>query len=199
MINTATRVRLIYGLVDPRTGCLRYVGRSLSGMRRPKQHAQPRIAQKRTHTGAWVRNLAADGLRPDIEILEVEPVDIVEAEQFWIAYFKSLGCNLTNLTIGGDGPCGYRHREETKRKISEAKKGTFPTPEHVEKNRLAQCGRKWTPETREKIVPKLRAPRPSGRKPKSEEHRRKIGEALRTSVAFKAYHAARAGRVAAFP
>jgi hypothetical protein len=199
-VNTVSRTRLIYGLVDPRSGALRYVGRSLSGLRRPRQHWQPRhVRAVRSHTANWVRELVALGLRPDVELLEIEPDDVVEAEQFYIAYFRSLGCRLTNHTKGGDGMIGYRHSEETKRKISEAKRGIRPSAEQLEKNRLAQFGRKHSDETRRKISLANSKPRPAARKPKSLEHRRNIGEALRSSAAFRAYHAARsAGRVATF-
>lgn len=63
-----------------------------------------------------------------------------ELEIFWIAYFKSIGCRLTNVTIGGGGAngmkqspeaiakrmakcIGQKRSEETKKKLSESKKG----------------------------------------------------------------------------
>ena len=37
---------LIYGLVDPRDGQLRYVGKSTSGLRRPRSHWYPRVIRE---------------------------------------------------------------------------------------------------------------------------------------------------------
>jgi group I intron endonuclease len=45
---------------------------------------------------------------------------------FYIAYFKFLGCDLTNGTKGGDEPPstkGRKHSEESKLKMSKSKKG----------------------------------------------------------------------------
>jgi hypothetical protein len=52
-----------------------------------------------------------------------EPDILAQAERFWIAYFKQMGCQLTNLTDGGEGLLGYRHSDVTKAKISDANKG----------------------------------------------------------------------------
>lgn len=40
--------------------------------------------------------------------------EVNDAERFWIAYFKSIGATLYNLTIGGEGTVGYKHTVEAK-------------------------------------------------------------------------------------
>lgn len=95
---------LVYGLADPRTGVVRYIGKSSYGLERPKEHVH-KAGRERTHKAAWVRSLKRIGLRPEIRVLEDVPdrsdLDIVEA--FWIAQGKGLGWPLTNIAPGGRG------------------------------------------------------------------------------------------------
>lgn len=74
------------------------------------------------------------GNEPEIFVIEHSPTDWVEAEQFWISYFRSIGCRLANLTQGGDGLSGMRH-----------------SPEAIEKTRRAHIGSKRSEATREKL------------------------------------------------
>lgn len=64
-----------------------------------------------------------------IENFDTEEDSLV-AEEWWIAYLKSIGAILYNLTNGGEGISGRPHSEETKRKISESNRGN--------QNRLGQ-------------------------------------------------------------
>lgn len=71
-----------------------------------------------------------DNLKPEIEILEEfeEKHDLNDAEIFWISYFKMIGCNLTNISKGGDGNVclkgaehpmfGKHHSDETRKILS---------------------------------------------------------------------------------
>lgn len=107
----------IYGLVDPRTNQIRYVGKTvLSPERRVAVHIwRARSAPKKRHSMAWIASLHADGLRPEVLEIEIVPPggDWVEAEQFWIAYWRFVGADLCNHTIGGEGQTGYRQPAET--------------------------------------------------------------------------------------
>lgn len=149
-----------------------------------------------------------------------------EHEKFLILCFRDIGCNLANLTDGGDGPngykytdeqkakmrlrrVGYKHSEETKRKISQAqigvprkkasdetkakmsaaRKGKKRKPFSEEsKKKLSENNGSRRPEVRAKISASLMGKSPTmetrikaslARKgvPKSEEHKRKIGDA----------------------
>ena len=116
-------MHLVYGLIDPRTGELRYVGKSCSGLARPRQHLCPKQSPV-THRGSWITGLLRDGMKPEIEIIEVHDSasSLADAERFWIAYFRFVGCRLTNHTDGGDGVVGHLHSTEAKAKIRARRK-----------------------------------------------------------------------------
>lgn len=144
---------IIYGLIDPRNGELRYVGKSSQGLTRPQSHACPSNLTERTHKGHWVKSLADLGLKPDILVLEVKPDanSLNEAECFHIAYFRQLGCNLTNATTGGEGAPGNRASETARAKMSASKLGRPKSPEHKAAIAKALQGHSFSEETRKKI------------------------------------------------
>ena len=105
---------LIYGLVDPITGQLRYIGRSSSWMARPRAHSNPSKCSNSTHNSRWVRGLLEKNLRPNIVVIQAfdDSSILNQAEIHWIAYFRAMGCPLTNLTDGGFGTNGYKQSSE---------------------------------------------------------------------------------------
>jgi hypothetical protein len=112
---------LIYGLIDPISLMVRYVGLSSSGMERPKAHTQPCLRTAATHCGAWIRSLALQGLVPSITVLEECPKEALSAQEgWWIAFGRALGWPLTNLTNGGERTT---HTAELRAKMSTARKG----------------------------------------------------------------------------
>lgn len=139
----------IYALCHPVTNEIRYVGKTINPRTRYKEHIG---STKGTHCNKWVRSL-----KPSIPIfveLEVVSSDWIEAEQFWIAYFKSLGARLTNLTAGGEGMVGYTATEETRKRISSATAGRRLTPEHrlkISTNNRSKVGYKLSDEAKTKI------------------------------------------------
>ncbi len=113
----------IYGLVDPRNDELRYVGWAYCAQKRLKGHLEDTRSTKKkpTHKVCWLRTLSD---QPNLIIFETLPEsDWSEAERFWIAYFKSLGCRLTNATDGGEGMIGFKHSDEARIKMSKGMKG----------------------------------------------------------------------------
>lgn len=115
---------IIYALQDPITYEIRYIGKSGSGLLRPKAHIIPSRLQSCTHKNHWIKSLLKQGLRPIIKVVQELSNfnELNTAEIYWIQYFKDIGCLLTNSTKGGMGRCGLPHTEETKRKISEGQK-----------------------------------------------------------------------------
>ena len=94
----------IYVLRCPVTNFARYVGKTVDIKRRMANHLCPNQLSKKTHKARWLNSLILDGKKPKIEILEVVDESVVdERERFWIAAFRASGCDLTNLTDGGEG------------------------------------------------------------------------------------------------
>ena len=138
----AEKPAFIYGLRDPRTEEIRYVGKSIRPQERLTNHMnEPPSSCHRSH---WIQELKAMGLRPALVLLE--RVDGAwswqESERRWIAYGRAQGWPLTNNTDGGDGVVN----------LPEAARA---------KMRLTWLGRKHKPET----IAKLRFRRPGWRQP----------------------------------
>lgn len=103
---------LVYGLFDPQTSELRYVGKTKQVLgERLRRHQRDALEKTEntwtdhTHRACWLRKVLFLGLSPEVEILQ-ETATLEEAndsEVFWISYYKSIGCELTNSTAGGDG------------------------------------------------------------------------------------------------
>lgn len=147
----------IYALVDPRTGLIRYIGKTIqSAAARLMAHLQDR---GRCHRVNWIAELSRLGLKPEIRLIERLEGSIPwqEAERHWIAYGRKNGWPLTNNTSGGDGVSdlppetrarmrltwlGRKHSEETKQRLSVARRGRITKPETRIKQREAMTGRK---------------------------------------------------------
>jgi hypothetical protein len=133
---------IVYGLIDPRTGQLRYVGKSTRGLRRATEHLQPgRLGGDRTHKAKWIRSLRKLGLKYEVEVLEkcgsLPALD--EAERHFIGYFRAVGVDLTNHTDGGEGTSGWVPSLEFRANISRALKGgTKPPRSEEHKRRLSE-------------------------------------------------------------
>lgn len=117
---------LIYGLSDPRTGELRYIGKSSCGQKRARSHCYPSaISRDRTRTGAWIKSLRASGLKPAIDVLEQvqDASKLSDAERFWIASLRATGAILLNHTDGGEGTPGRVMSAPMRTRLREASLG----------------------------------------------------------------------------
>ena len=97
----------IYALLDPRTDEVRYIGKTEQKLGyRLTQHLR-RATKEDTnrHVLNWLRQLLAEGLMPEISILERvnDDEDWREREQAWIAHAREVGWPITNETDGGEG------------------------------------------------------------------------------------------------
>jgi GIY-YIG catalytic domain len=125
----------IYGLFCPDTKDLKYIGLSTNGFRRIKEHYKT-FKKTKTAKERWVNRLRKDNKIFDVyyfEYFDADGIHLDEAEQFYIAYFKSLGCELLNHTAGGRGVIwtDLNKKEEWKNNI----KLGMSKPESVEKRR----------------------------------------------------------------
>lgn len=145
----------IYGLVDPRSGYVRYVGKSNNPKRRRHLHLNPSSLRPKTRKNRWIIGLLNAGKRPELILLEqVSDSSWEEAEIRWIAYYRSIPQypQLTNGTSGGDGAQkGHKKSPETLKKLSVSNLGRVVSQETREKISIANRGRKRTPEQREHI------------------------------------------------
>ena len=144
---------LIYALRDPRSWEPRYIGKSTTGMDRPKRHRLSSRLATRSHKNSWIKSLLAVGIEYVIEILE--QVSTAEKlgvrERFWIARGRAVGWRLTNATDGGDGTPGLVRSPQHRAKVSAALRGRKLTAEHRERIGAAQRGKVLTPECRAKL------------------------------------------------
>lgn len=131
----------VYGLVDPMTQQIRYVGQTSVGMSRPKS------GRYNGHCKNWIKSIYPH--KPEIIILEVwngiddEKQWLNETEIFYIAYFKMVGAKLTNMTDGGDGVSrGNFVSLETRKKMSRARRGV-PRSQQVKDKCKTAADRQW--------------------------------------------------------
>lgn len=92
----------IYTLSDPRTGEVRYVGRT----NQPKIRFNNHLYSDRgaNHKWAWIKSLKSENLKPVMEIIESVPAaKAIESEKIWIESFRFYGCRLTNSDFGSIG------------------------------------------------------------------------------------------------
>jgi hypothetical protein len=90
----------------------------------------PTYLKTNTYKTNWIKQLLAENLKPSIVVIQEfqDPEALAQAEIHWIAYFKKMGCQLTNQCRGGEGFTGS-HTEESKRKIGAYWKGRDRTKE----------------------------------------------------------------------
>lgn len=152
----------IYGLKDPRDNKIRYVGWTKDIKKRLINHITPSRIKKNTHKNNWIKQLLSLNLKPEIIIIEEVSYDNrLQKEKYWINFYGR--DNLTNSTDGGEGMCGFKHSEKTRKLISELKKGN-----------TNMLGHHHSLETKKTISEKISVIL-KGRKP-SEETKKKISE-----------------------
>ena len=108
---------VIYALVDPRDGRVRYIGKAKDAQKRLKGH----LRETRRHSPlySWIAALKKQDLMPSCEILETCVGDWRDAEKKLIAEYREKFPDLLNLADGGDEPhCSVEVRRENGRKVA---------------------------------------------------------------------------------
>lgn len=149
----------IYTLTDPRTGSVRYVGKTNNTKNRLKLHLQNK-KQNHSYINNWIKQLKRNKLKPIMEVVDTVPKNDWEFwETYWISQFKTWGFNLCNHTEGGGSTNigktrptppwnkGKKLSATIKRKMSLA---------HKNRDYSYMIGRIQSPETVEKRVSKMR-------------------------------------------
>lgn len=134
--------KIVYGLADP-LGVIHYVGKSNSGLCRPKTHAV-RAPKECGRKAAWIRSLLNSGTCYSIVVLEqvFSEKDLSAAERRWISFGRKNDWPLTNQTDGGEGTTGYLAPQSVRLKMSLSRKGQPKSVEHRKRIGDAHRGRK---------------------------------------------------------
>lgn len=133
----------IYTLSDPKTGEVRYVGKTVNSLaRRLSNHLRD---TRLNHRYCWIKSVLNRGLKPIINAIEKNIGDNwVERERYWIGFYNSQGAHLVNHSDGGEGASGVKHSPEHCAKM----RALWENPEYRLKVISANKGRKASPEAR---------------------------------------------------
>lgn len=127
----------IYGLIDVIKNELKYIGKSVNPQSRYRRHLQD-SHKKISYKDRWIQSLLENNNKPELIIIDEVNKDEWEFwEKHYIAYYKFIGCKLTNISEGGENPPNLTGRKRPK--------------EEIEKIRNSNLGKKRTLETRNKI------------------------------------------------
>lgn len=168
--HTCTR---IYGLMDPRTGVLRYIGKTSRSLQQRLRGHLFDSKKKRNHRERWISSLLESGLEPVIEEFDCVAGDGSDAERSFIGVARALGCRLVNATDGGDGVLGRKLSADAKARIGAANK--------------KQKGTKRSAQMRARLSAALMGNKHSLGKKLSKEHKLKLSLALRGRVVSDAF------------
>lgn len=151
----------IYGLYDPQTHELRYVGQTtLTPEKRLTSHLSPKNLQQRHYSARWIKSLLNKGLRPELRVLHTafsrEELDALEVDA--IAQALATGARLTNHSEGGGGIKGFTHTPETKARMSASRMGHLVSAETRAKIGDTHRGLQHSPEAKRAISAAKKAP-----------------------------------------
>ena len=115
----------IYGLIDREKSELKYIGKSINPQSRYRKHLQE-SKNKSTYKDNWIYSLLKNNSKPELIIIdEVNKDEWVFWEKHYIAYYKFIGCKLTNISDGGDNPPNLSGRKRTKEEIEKIRKSNL--------------------------------------------------------------------------
>lgn len=114
-----------------------------------------------------------------VEILAQWPTEqeAFDHEKFLIWCFRDMGYSMANIADGGEGSSGYRHQEDTIRKMQEDRAG--------KKNKFFGCSHSEDTKNLISKTKKANPSRPWLGKPRSEETKRKIAQSLQGRIGAK--------------
>lgn len=124
----AVTVGWIYGIVNPITNELRYIGQTVNFNKRKSEHLyRAKTLKSSWYLYNWLNSMLSNNIKPEFIIVDEVPIESLDYwEIFYISYFKSIGCNLTNYASGGNSRGGYNHTQEFKDYLSNKYKGRKP-------------------------------------------------------------------------
>ncbi len=150
----------------------RYVGGTVQALeKRLYQHIwSSKTNKSNIHIREWIKSLLAEGITPIIELLCICDGPSYKAdEKAWIAFCRMNGCDLLNVSDGGEwcpvgrvvsqitrermsnAARGRKHSKEVKEKMSKDRKGTPLPAGATEAARKVNLGKKRPHEVVERI------------------------------------------------
>ena len=125
----------VYGLYCVCDGCsrkrkrIRYIGQTRRSVRvRFRDHLKNSRYPNEHRIGGlpvykWIRKHGEENIRVQVFQSDIAELEIDEVERDYIRRYKTFGGQGLNMTEGGLGKSGYRHSEETKKRIARKKIG----------------------------------------------------------------------------
>lgn len=107
--------------------------------------------KRNTHHDRIVKKCGAENITVEVTY-HVSEEEAFNYEVALIAELRNKGVSLTNMTIGGEGTCGFVHSPETKKKMSDSGKGKIISIEQRIKASIAHKGKTLSEEHRLKIA-----------------------------------------------
>lgn len=180
----------VYGLHDPLTDELRYIGQTTSNLaHRLSGHLSLQNRQKSYRSARWVQSLVAKGpmIRLRVEASSQEELDRLEVEQIKTAL--EAGVRLTNCTVGGQGVKGWKHTEAWKEHMRQVMAGRCTNhPKHYERLADMKRGVSISEETKAKISAAKKGKPSSKRGPMSEEQKVKVSASRKGKLLGATHH-----------
>lgn len=188
---------LIYALFDPRDpDVVRYIGKTIKALpyRLINHISEARRAKDRSHKLHWIRLLLAQGVQPEIRLLEeCDEAVWSERECYWIAQYRDH--QMTNGNSGGRG--GHIASEAARERLRLSQLGKKASPEARENMRRAHLGKRLSAETRAKLVltngPRIKAYAEARRGKPNPEHAARLKANVENSERLRAMRRARIG------
>ncbi len=178
---------IVYGLASSENGKIRYVGQTTQLLhKRFDSHLNFPKNRRHVYVNKWIASVIRKKFNVICFPIENDAV-YSDAEKRWIAWYRSHGARLVNLTDGGEGIYGLKRSKEFRLHMSHVMRGKKKTPEHIEK--IASClrGRQLSDEHKRKVSNSLKGRMPKNLKEmqignrgivRSEELRRRISNSL---------------------
>ena len=124
----------VYGLLDMSIGEIRYAGQTTRTTRkRFSEHIERARQGYRTPVHCWIKSVLDRGGEIGIVPL-VENALLHETEIEVIARLKDEGCDLLNLTQGGEGTLGWSMSDDQRERCAERMRERYEDPEIRERN-----------------------------------------------------------------
>lgn len=154
----------VYGLVDPQSLEVRYLGKTTAGLKRPLSHGRPSSLQLDFPVHRWITALRRRCSDFAVVILEyAAPRELDDLERFWISQGRGMGWRLLNVTSGGEGAPGRTPSPIHRSRVADALRGHAVSPEARRKMAAAKLGNRnrkgktFTEESRRRISETLKA------------------------------------------